>query len=140
MRSFLAIGRKTGLRIVFKYDLNGVLRSVEFDGKWTDDLIERIKVKIPVNVQYCISEIKNQKPNSQWIFKELTELSFEAFYKSFPNKLGKKDLARKIWDKMSDAERMDAILYLDEYIPLKRKEGTNIPYASSYLNGKYWES
>lgn len=51
-----------------------------------------------------------------------------------------KDLARKIWDKMSDAERMDAILYLDEYIPLKRKEGTNIPYASSYLNGKYWES
>ena len=140
MRSFLAIGKKTGLRIVFKYDLNAVLRSVEFDGKCTDDLIERIKVKIPVNMQYCISEIKNQKPNSQWIFKELTELSFEAFYKSYPNKLGKKDLARKIWDKMSDAERMDAILYLDEYIPLKRKEGTNIPYASSYLNGKYWES
>ena len=69
MRSFLAIGKKTGLRIVFKYDLNGVLRSVEFDGKWTDDLIERIKVKIPVNVQYCISQIKEQKPNSQWIFK-----------------------------------------------------------------------
>ena len=116
------------------------LRSVEFDGIWTDELIERIKVKIPANVQYCISEIKNQNPNSQWIFKELTELSFEAFYKSYPNKLGKKDLARKTWDKMSDAERMDAILYLDEYIPLKRKEGTNIPYASSYLNGKYWES
>lgn len=140
MRSFLAIGKKTGLRIVFKYDLNGVLRSVEFDGIWTDELIERIKVKIPANVQYCISEIKNQKPNSQWIFKELTELSFEAFYKSYPNKLGKKDLAKKSWDKMSEAERMDAILYLDEYIPLKRKEGTNIPYASSYLNGKYWES
>lgn len=50
MRSFLAIGKKTGLRIVFKYDLNGILRSVEFDGKWTDDLIERIKVKIPANV------------------------------------------------------------------------------------------
>ena len=60
MRTFLAIGRKSGLRIVFKYDLNGVLRSVEFDGIWTDELIERIKVKIPANVQYCISEIKNQ--------------------------------------------------------------------------------
>ena len=95
MRSFLAIGRKSGLRIVFKYDLKGVLRSVEFDGIWTDELIERIKVKIPANVQYCISEIKDQKPNSQWFFKELTELSFEAFYKSYPNKLGKKDLAKK---------------------------------------------
>ena len=45
MRSFLAIGRKSGLRIVFKYDLKGVLRSVEFDGIWTDELIERIKPK-----------------------------------------------------------------------------------------------
>jgi hypothetical protein len=95
MRSFLAIGRKSGLRIVFKYDLNGVLRSVEFDGIWTDELIERIKVKIPANVQYCISEIKDQKPNSQWFFKELTELSFEAFYKSYPNKLGKKEMPQK---------------------------------------------
>ena len=68
------------------------------------------------------------------------KLSFKAFYKSYPNKLGKKDLAKKSGEKMTEAERMDAILYLDEYIPLKRKEGTNIPYASSYLNGKYWES
>ena len=140
MRSFLAIGRKSGLRLVLKYDLNGVLRTVEFDGNWTDALVERIKTVLPANVQYCISQIKEQKPNSQWIFKELTEVSFDAFYKSYPNKLGKKDLAKKIWDKMTDAARMDAILYLEEYIPLKRKEGTNIPYASSYLNGKYWES
>lgn len=140
MRTFLAIGRKSGLRLVLKYDLNGVLRAVEFDGNWTDILVERIKTVLPANVQYCISQIKEQKPNSQWIFKELTEVSFDAFYKSYPNKLGKKDLAKKTWDKMTDAARMDAILYLEEYLPLKRKEGTNIPYASSYLNGKYWES
>ena len=139
MRTFLAIGRKSGLRLVFKYDLNGVLRSVEFDGQWTDDLVERIKIKIPPNVQYCISQIKEQKENSQWIFKELTDLSFEAFYKIYPNKLGKKKEAIKTWEKMSDAERMDAFLYLEVYLPQKRKEGTNIPYASSYLNGKYWE-
>lgn len=139
MRTFLAIGRKAGLRIVFKYDLNGVLRSVEFDGAWTDELVERIKVKIPANVMYCISQIKEQKHGSQWIFKELTDLTFDAFYKQYPNKLGKKKEAQKTWDKMSEAERMDAMLYLGEYLPKKAKEGTNIPYASSYLNGKYWE-
>jgi len=58
MRTFLAIGRKSGLRLMFKYDLNGVLRAVEFDGKWTDELVERIKMKIPPNVQYCIAQIK----------------------------------------------------------------------------------
>ena len=30
MRSFLAIGRKSGLRLVFKYDLNGVLTVGDF--------------------------------------------------------------------------------------------------------------
>lgn len=139
MRTFLAIGKKSGLRIVFKYDLSGVLRSVEFDGAWTDELVERIKTKIPSNVMYCLSQIKQQAANSQWTFVEQTDLIFDGFYKRYPNKLGKKKEAMKHWEKMSDAERMDAILYLDEYLPLKRKEGTNIPYASSYLNGKYWE-
>ncbi len=139
MRSFLAIGRKSGLRLVFKYNSNGVLNSVEFDGVWTDDLVERIKTKIPPNVNYCIQQINEQKPNSQWIFKELLDLNFDLFYKLYPNKLGKKKEAEKAWEKMTDAERMDAYFYLDEYLPQKRKEGTNIPYASSYLNGKYWE-
>lgn len=139
MRTFIAIGRKTGLRISFKYGLNGVLKSVEFDGEWTDELVERIKVKIPANVQYCISQIREQSTLSQWIFKEVTDLSFDGFYKQYPNKLGKKPEAIKAWDKMTDAARMDAMLYLSEYLPKKHKEGTNIPYASSYLNGKYWE-
>ncbi|REC47855.1 MULTISPECIES: hypothetical protein [Chryseobacterium] len=141
MRTFLAIGRKSGLKIVFKYDLNGVLKNVEFDGAWTDELIERIKVKIPPNAMYCHSQIKDQSPQSQWIFKEITDLSFETgFYKPYPNKLGKKSEALKAWNNLTDTSRMLAVLYLDVFIPLKRKEGTNIPYASSYLNGKYWES
>ena len=43
MRSFLAIGRKSGLRLVFKYDLNGVLRSVEFDGIWMMNSLRELK-------------------------------------------------------------------------------------------------
>lgn len=140
MRTFVAIGQRTGLRIMFKYDLNGVLRSVDFDGNWTDELVERIKTKIPANVMYCISQMKEQSPNSQWIFKELTDLSFDGFYKKYPNKLGKKKEALKFWNLMTEPERLDAVLYLDVFIPQKRKEGTNIPYASTYLNGKYWES
>lgn len=139
MRTFLAIGRKTGLRISFKYDLKGVLKAVEFDGQWTDELVERIKPKMPANVMYCISQIKNQSPTSQWIFKEMTDLSFDGFYKRYPNKLGKKAEALKAWNNLTDPSRMDAVLYLEIFIPQKRKEGTNIPYASSYLNGRYWE-
>lgn len=139
MRKFVAIGKKQGLRIVFKYGLNGVLKTAEFDGNWTDELISRAKLALPENLQLAISFTKNDSPKNPFLFKEMTEINFEIFYKSYPNKLGKKLAAQKTWDKMSDAERMDVFLYLEVYLPQKRKEGTNIPYASSYLNGKYWE-
>ena len=139
MRSFVAIGKKQGLRIVFKYGLNGVLKSAEFDGSWTDELISRAKMVLPENLQLAISYTMNENPKNPFLFKEMTEVTFEIFYKAYPNKLGKRKEAEKAWVKMSDAERMDAFLYLEVYLPQKRKEGTNIPYASSYLNGKYWE-
>lgn len=139
MRNFIAIGRKQGLRILFKYGLNGVLQSVEFDGNWTDELISRAKMVLPENLQLAISFTKNDNPKNPFIFKETTEVTFDIFYKRWPNKLGKRKDAEKAWAKMTDPERLDALLYLDEYIPKKNKENTNFPYASSYLNGKYWE-
>lgn len=139
MRSFVAIGKKQGLRIVFKYGLNGVLKSAEFDGDWTDELISRAKLVLPENLQLAISYTMNENPKNPFLFKEMTEITFEIFYKGYPNKLGKRKEAEKAWAKLTDAERMDAYLYLEIFIPQKRKEGTNIPYASSYLNGKYWE-
>lgn len=139
MRTFIAIGKKQGLRIVFKYGLNGVLNSVEYDGNWTDDLINRAKSAAPENVQLAISYTHNDNPKNPFLFKEQTDLSFETFYKKYPNKLGKKIAATQIWNKMSDAKRLDALLYLEIFIPQINKQGTTFPYATSYLNGKYWE-
>jgi len=68
----------------------------------------------------------------------LDDLTFEAFYKRYPNKAGKKTMAMNRWKLMSDDERIRAMAYIDELVKQKKEDGTAMPYASTYLNQKYW--
>ena len=138
MRSFLAIGKKTGLRIVFKYDLNGVLRELVFDGDWVPELVQKIINKIPVQVATILEDIRKQKLDNPWLFAEITDLSFEAFYKRYPKKVGRKEQTERMYNKLSDADKMEAILYIADLIKLKN-DGTAFPYPATYLNQKYWK-
>ena len=138
MRIFIAKNQKTGLKITFKYDLNGVLRHLEFDGDWVPELVQKIITKIPVRTEVILSDIAKQKPENAWIFAELTDLSFEAFYKRYPKKVGRKEQTEKMYNKLSEADKMEAILYISELIKLKA-DGTAFPYPATYLNQKYWK-
>ena len=138
MRIFIAKSQKTGLKITFKYDYKHTLRQLEFEGEWTDELVHKILPKIPVNLHMMLSDIASQKRNSPWRFSELQDLSFEAFYQQYPNKVGLKEKTRKAYEKLSEAEKMEAILFIPELINLK-KDGTAYPYPATYLNQKYWK-
>lgn len=138
MRNFIAENRKTGLKITFKYDFNTILRQVEFEGDWKDVQVSKILSKIPVNLQMMIADVKLQKPNSAWKFSEVQDLSFEAFYSKYPHKVGPKEKTRKAYEKLSEAEKMEAILFIPELVKMK-KDGTAYPYPATYLNSKYWK-
>jgi len=137
MRIFISKHQVSGLKIIFKYDFNGVMRSLEFDGEWTADQVQKITAKIPLNSEQILTDIANQKPDSKWIFSEVTDITFLAFYKRYPKKVGRKEQTEKIYNKLSDADKMDAILYITELIKLK-SDGTAFPYPATYLNQKHW--
>lgn len=138
MRIFIAKSEKTGLKITFKYDYSTILRNLEFDGDWTNELINKILPKIPVNLQMMLSDIAQQKGGSPWKFSEVQDLSFESFYTKYPHKVGPKAKTQKAYEKLSEADKMEAILYIPELIKLK-KDGTAYPYPATYLNQKYWK-
>lgn len=48
MRAFIAKSEKTGLKITFKYDCNTMLRQLEFEGDWTNELINKMARLIPI--------------------------------------------------------------------------------------------
>ena len=137
MRLFIAKHQKSGLKMTFKYGLNGALKSMEFDGEWLAEGIEKVKTTCPSSSEKMLAEMKNQKPESKWIFAELTEVSFDVFYSRYPKKVGRKEETLKAWNKLSEADKMEAIIYISELIRLK-SDGTAFPYPATYLNKKLW--
>jgi hypothetical protein len=138
MRTFITKHQESGLKITFQYDAKGVLKILEFDGEWCSTQVEKLIKMIPVELETILVDMKNQKPTSRWIFNEVTDISFSAFYKSYPKKVGRKEQTEKMYNKLSDADKMEAILYIADLIKLK-SDGTAFPYPATYLNQKYWK-
>lgn len=137
MRTFIAKNQNTGLKITFKYDLNGVLKVLEFEGDWPQSKVQEIIGKMPAGVDKMLQNI-NENGQSAWLFAELTEISFDAFYKRYPRKVGRKEETEKAFNKLSEADKMEAILFIESLIKLKN-DGTAFPYPATYLNKKYWK-
>lgn len=138
MRTFIAKHQKTGLKITFKYNLNGVLEVLEFEGEWNSDKVSKIIINTPSSTDDMLDKIKNQEPKSGWIFAELSDVSFANFYQQYPRKVGPKETTEKAWNKLGNVDKMEAILFIPELIKLKG-DGTAFPYPPSYLNKKYWK-
>lgn len=139
MRTFITKHLGTGLKVTFKYDLNGILRHLEFDGDWNASQVKKIMVRIPSDLQTILVDIQNQTlEKGSWIFIEITKVTFDEFYKQYPKKVGRKEDTLKAWNKLKEADHMDAILYIPELIKLK-SDGTAFPYPATYLNKKLWK-
>ena len=138
MRTFIAKHQKTGLKITFKFDLNGVLSIVEFEGAWETEKVRKVMANVTASTEEMQQKIINQDMKSGWIFDELSDVSFENFYRQFPRKVGPKEVTEKAWNKLGNVDKMEAILFIPELVKLK-SDGTAFPYPASYLNKKYWK-
>lgn len=138
MRIFITKHHGTGLKVIFKYDLNGVLRLLEFEGEWNPVQVKKIMQRIPADLETILTDLKTQTlEKGSWFFQEITIVSFEEFYKKYPKKVGRKEDTKKAWDKLTGSDPLDAILYIPELIKLKN-DGTAFPYPATYLNKKLW--
>lgn len=68
-------------------------------------------------------------------------LSFEQFWDRYPRRVAKK-AALKIWMRMSDEQRRQAIAVIDDHTRMWIAEGRGtrtIPHATTWLNQERWE-
>ena len=137
MRTFIAKHQKTGLKITFKYSLNGVLSVLEFEGNWESEKVKKVMANVTASTEEMLQKMQNPDMKTGWIFAELSDVSFENFYRQFPRKVGPKEVTEKAWNKLSNVDKMEAILFIPELIKLKN-DGTAYPYPATYLNKKYW--
>ena len=68
------------------------------------------------------------------------DLRFEVFWNAYAYKVGKIPGTQKAWQKLTDAEKIEALIYIPKLREQKRIDNTAMPYPSSYLNGRYWQA
>lgn len=125
---------------VIEYSFKGFLRSAEITvGKnMSFNIFEFLWTNLPMRR----SEIDEWQKNAPagWQMHEMSEdLSFDRFWKEYGNKVGKKTMTENAWKKLSQADKMAALLFIPKLRTRKKLDGTQMPYPSTYLNQKYWE-
>lgn len=139
--TYTITGKNSPIVWQFKYHLNGLLSEFkllegELDSKQVNWLF--IKGKFP----YLEKQIKGWNSIANFNMEVgLPDLSFDGFWNTYNNKVGKKKMAENTWNKLSQAHKLKAlesIKYYNNY--LSRKPGIDKAHATTYLNQAYWEN
>lgn len=115
----------------------GIIWKFEFSNDCDLDSSTRVNLARKIRIHEDSIDLWNNNPNLTLI-RLLNDTTFDVFYKAYPRKDGKKQMAIRTWEKMKEADRIQAITYIDTLIEQKTSDGTAYPYASTYLNQRYW--
>lgn len=126
--------------VVIEYNLKGFLKSVEITvaKHMSFDTFEYVWTNLPLN-RAKIDEWLKKAPEGFKMHEMSEDLSFDRFWKEYGNKVGKKTMTENAWKKLSQADKMAALLFIPKLRTRKKLDGTQMPYPSTYLNQKYWE-
>ncbi|WP_394749501.1 hypothetical protein [Spongiimicrobium salis] len=126
---------------VFKYHLNGVLKSFEvLEGVLGDKQVEWLFRR--GNFPYRQSQIEKWPTDLKDYFKVdvgLPDISFDAFWESYGQKT-KKTRSSTLWKKLSDADRIKALEGIRRYNNyLRLHNGIAKMNPDTYLYQRRWE-
>lgn len=128
----------------FNYDLNGNLKAFKvLEGT----LNERQLVWLFKEGNFPVLEsiiktvwIPKGKKNFEITVGEI-DLSFEAFWDAYANKVGKLKEARNIWARLSKAEKIQVFLNMPRYKNyLKYHPAQQMMYPTTYLNQEAYKN
>lgn len=134
-------GTKVPVFWTFKYDLNGVLISFKNEsGPLT--LAQASWLFQDGNFPHTeemIKEIwsKNYKKHFEIVVGE-PDLSFSTFWKLYKLPV-KKVLAARAWERLSKADRRNAIAHIPIYDKFLQRKHIAKAHPSTYINQRYWE-
>lgn len=123
-------------KMLLSYNDTGILVSVQFEDctiKQVSWLMDRVPVIVQLLKNRC--DVNNLK-----LDKVIEDLSFDSFWNKFEYKVGKKMRAKRLWEAMSDMEKMAAMANIPRYLRFIKIMNQNSAYPETWLNNKMWEN
>lgn len=141
LTTYTVIHKKINLYWVFKYCLNGHLRSFIIEDK---ELTQRQIVFLfgDRNFPYNENQMKEVWLKAKKSEFEITvgepDLSFETFYEAYRHPV-KKIQAKAKWEKLSKKDKIEALKGIKPYDGYLSRKGVAKANPAAYLNQRYWE-
>ncbi|MDM1138881.1 hypothetical protein [Empedobacter sp. R132-2] len=123
--------------VIYEYNLNGWL--ILFQHNISNTIVGIVKF-FYTNIPYTLDKMEEWKQKAKdFKVEEIpADLSFDRFWEEY-GKHGTKSVAKKKYEKLKPMEQLAALLHLPKERDKKKKDGTAMPYAETYLNQKRWE-
>ncbi|MDY0215381.1 MAG: hypothetical protein RBS19_00355 [Bacteroidales bacterium] len=131
--------------VVVEYYLSGHIKALHFNDNAKGGFVRGSIIDIPLHINY-VPKAKQIEFRAIAVagceVKDITnlELSFEKFWNVFAVKRGNIDRTKKLWAKISDAEKIIALGFINKLKAVYEKEGKQMPYPETYLSQKRWEN
>lgn len=135
---YILTGKSSPVKVVFKYDLNGLLTGFEIEGVEDEKQLAHLFWSERFPFPYAERHIPDVEALGWFnITKVEDDLSFERFWRVYGLKVSKKK-AEKLWERLSKADRIKVFLHLPKYETYLQKKGIEKAYPDTYLrNAKY---
>lgn len=123
--------------VIYEYNLNGYLINFSLNiSNTTTKVAQFFYSKLPYNLD--LMQVWINSANGFKVEEVPADLSFDRFWEEY-GKHGTKSMAKKKYEKLKPIEQLAALLHLPMERDKKKKDGTAMPYAETYLNQKRWE-
>lgn len=132
--TYTITGKRTGT-ITFKFDLLGNLVFFRYEG---EPLSPKQQKWLYPRLAVHERQMKDWQAISEFtVVKGLPDVSFDNFWNMYDNK-AKKEVSRTLFEKLSDDDKFNAIIFIKRYNSWLKWKGTAKALPDTYLRQKRW--
>lgn len=141
MKYYIIIHKVSERKITLGYDGTfGMLREILLsNARWEKEditIVLREANKLRSETDF-LQKMEQKFPDFDYL-EMPRDLRFEVFWNAYGYKKGKIAQTQKLWNSLTDAEKIEVLLFIPKFKESKLIDKTAMPYASTFLNQKYW--
>jgi hypothetical protein len=135
MRKYIVTTPAVTGDLTFEYDATGILVSFHNNAELKEEHCKWLYRHFP----FVDDELPHTFPKSK--ITEVTDLTFERFWREYDMKVGNKTRTEKLWNALPEADRMQVFERLPKYRRhLKLHQGIMQAYPETFLSQRRWEN
>lgn len=133
MNKYIIHGQSFKGNVTLEYDFNERLKQILFECEMTD----KQHLLFIKNIPLFENDFLDRASRSGVVFSTIpADLSFTAFWNAYNYKVGDKSRSEKLWNKLSESEKVTALKAIPAYNYFLNTKKLDKTYPETWLNQK----